>query len=306
MEGVGNAHQASGGEMESASDLIGRAVRELSMVSSYDKEVEALVNQLAEIDSLLSDFNHEISSYISNAEFDDETFYETEKRLNVINHLKDKYGSTIEEILDTYEKKCKRMSILKRYDEYLNHLLISLMSKEDELESLCQEVSLIRKDAAKTFAASIKEALIDLNFLDVQFEVVFTKTADYTSVGIDEVEFLISTNPGEPVKPLDKTASGGELSRIMLAIKTVMAKTDDIEALIFDEIDSGISGRTAQMVSEKMNTLGRSHQVICITHLPQIAAMADTHFLIEKSVENKETHSKISILNDEESVKELA
>ena len=306
MEGVGNAHQATGGEMESASELIGRAVRELSMVSSYDKEVETLENQLAEIDSLLSDFNHEISSYISNAEFDDETFFETEKRLNVINHLKDKYGSTIEEILDTYEKKCKRMSILKRYDEYLNHLLISLKSKEDELESLCQEVSLIRKDAAKTFAASIKEALIDLNFLDVQFEVVFTKTADYTSVGIDEVEFLISTNPGEPVKPLDKTASGGELSRIMLAIKTVMAKTDDIEALIFDEIDSGISGRTAQMVSEKMNTLGRSHQVICITHLPQIAAMADTHFLIEKSVKNKETHSKISKLNDEESVKELA
>ena len=146
----------------------------------------------------------------------------------------------------------------------------------------------------------------DLNFLDVKFEMEFGQTADYTANGTDDPEFLISTNPGEPVKPLGKVASGGELSRIMLAIKTVLADQDAIETLIFDEIDSGISGRTAQMVSEKMNVLAKNHQIICITHLPQIAAMADAHYLIEKSVENKTTVSKIKCLSGEESIDELA
>ena len=169
---------------------------------------------------------------------------------------------------------------------------------------MSRKVSDIRKKESKKLTESIKNALLDLNFLDVQFMMEFAET-DYTANGIDDAQFLISTNPGEPVKPLGKVASGGELSRIMLAIKTVMA-SDKIGTLIFDEIDSGISGRTAQMVSEKMNALGRSHQIICITHLPQIAAMADSHFLIEKSVENQATVSKIHKLTDEESVEELA
>ena len=169
---------------------------------------------------------------------------------------------------------------------------------------MSRKVSDIRKKESKKLTESIKNALLDLNFLDVEFMMEFAET-DYTANGIDDAQFLISTNPGEPVKPLGKVASGGELSRIMLAIKTVMA-SDKIGTLIFDEIDSGISGRTAQMVSEKMNALGRSHQIICITHLPQIAAMADSHFLIEKSVENQATVSKIHKLTDEESVEELA
>ena len=169
---------------------------------------------------------------------------------------------------------------------------------------MSKKVSDIRKKESKKLTESIKNALLDLNFLDVQFTMEFAET-DYTANGIDDAQFLISTNPGEPVKPLGKVASGGELSRIMLAIKTVMA-SDKIGTLIFDEIDSGISGRTAQMVSEKMNVLGRNHQIICITHLPQIAAMADSHFLIEKSVENQATVSKIHKLTDEQSVEELA
>ena len=152
----------------------------------------------------------------------------------------------------------------------------------------------------------VTEALKDLNFLDVKFEMQFDTTADYTANGTDDAEFVISTNPGEPLKPLGKVASGGELSRIMLAIKTVLADQDDVETLIFDEIDSGISGRTAQMVSEKMNVLSRNHQIICITHLPQIAAMADSHYLIEKSVEHDATVSKIHHLSTDESIKELA
>jgi DNA repair protein RecN (Recombination protein N) len=166
-------------------------------------------------------------------------------------------------------------------------------------------VSAIRQKESVVLTNAIRQALMDLNFLDVRFTMEFRKI-DFTENGTDEVEFMISTNPGEPLKPLGKVASGGELSRIMLAIKTVLAENDHIETLIFDEIDSGISGRTAQMVSEKMNELGRSHQIICITHLPQIAAMADEHFLIEKSVENETTVSHIHELSEEESVQELA
>lgn len=150
------------------------------------------------------------------------------------------------------------------------------------------------------------EALKDLNFLDVVFEMRFDKLSNYTANGYDDAEFMISTNPGEPVRPLGKVASGGELSRIMLAIKTVLADQDEVETLIFDEIDSGISGRTAQMVSEKMNLLGHTHQVICITHLPQIAAMADAHYLIEKAVSNGATVSKIRRLAEAEIVDELS
>ena len=304
MDAVGAANAATSEDDESASERIGRALRELSSVSAYDEHVKEMEEQLTEIDNLLSDFNHELASYLSDEEFDEETFYETEKRLDLINHLKSKYGNTIADILKYGEEKAERITVLNDYDAYLAGLQKNVSEKEKQLEQLSRKVSDIRKKESKKLTESIKNALLDLNFLDVQFMMEFAET-DYTANGIDDAQFLISTNPGEPVKPLGKVASGGELSRIMLAIKTVMA-SDKIGTLIFDEIDSGISGRTAQMVSEKMNALGRSHQIICITHLPQIAAMADSHFLIEKSVENQATVSKIHKLTDEESVEELA
>lgn len=304
MDAVGAANAATSEDDESASERIGRALRELSSVSAYDERVKEMEDQLTEIDNLLSDFNHELASYLSDEEFDEETFYETEKRLDLVNHLKSKYGNTIADILKYGEEKAERITVLNDYDAYLAGLQKNVSEKEKQLEQLSKKVSDIRKKESKKLTESIKNALLDLNFLDVQFTMEFAET-DYTANGIDDAQFLISTNPGEPVKPLGKVASGGELSRIMLAIKTVMA-SDKIGTLIFDEIDSGISGRTAQMVSEKMNVLGRSHQIICITHLPQIAAMADSHFLIEKSVENQATVSKIHKLTDEESVEELA
>ena len=167
-------------------------------------------------------------------------------------------------------------------------------------------MSAVRKKHADKLVAAVTDALKDLNFLDVVFEMRFGVLSSYTANGYDDAEFMISTNPGEPVRPLGKVASGGELSRIMLAIKTVLADQDEVETLIFDEIDSGISGRTAQMVSEKMNLLGRTHQIICITHLPQIAAMADAHYLIEKAVSNGSTVSKIRMLDPAETVDELS
>ena len=306
IEAVNAAYNCSGGNTESASDLTGRALRELGSVSGYDDRLRILEEQLLEIDNLLNDFNREMADYMKETEFDDETFYEIEKRLDEVNHLKSKYGKSITEVLVALAHKQKRLEQLLNYDTYLQELKDKRNRAKKELEICCTRVSEIRQKYAKALTAAVKEALQDLNFLDVQFTMTFARTEDYTANGFDDAEFLISTNPGEPVKPLGKVASGGELSRIMLAIKTVLADQDAVETLIFDEIDSGISGRTAQMVSEKMNVLGKNHQIICITHLPQIAAMADAHYLIEKSVQNQTTVSTIRELTQKESVDELA
>ena len=305
LDAISAAYAATSEDDESASERVSRALRELGSVSQYDKRVEEIEQQLIEIDNLLSDFNREAAAYLSEEEFDDETYYEIEKRLDLINHLKSKYGNSIEDILKAYEDKCKRIAVLKDYDEYLNQLLNKINKKKKELREISDQVSEIRKDQSVKLTDAIKDALMDLNFLEVRFTMEF-RDIDFTENGTDEVEFMISTNPGEPLKPLGKVASGGELSRIMLAIKTVLAENDHIETLIFDEIDSGISGRTAQIVSENMNEVGRSQQISCITHLPEIAAMADEHFLIEKSVENETTVSRIHELSEEESVQELA
>lgn len=306
VEAVNGAYSSTGEGMDCASELTGRALRELSGVSSYDDRLQQLEQELLEIDNLLNDFNRELADYVDGMEFDDETFYQVEKRLDEVNRLKSKYGGTIPAVLAALAEKQERLLKLKDYDSYLQELKEKTKKAKDTLNEQCLAVSKIRQEYAKKLTAAVTEALKDLNFLDVRFQMQFARTADFTANGFDDAEFLISTNPGEPLKPLGKVASGGELSRIMLAVKTVLADEDAVETLIFDEIDSGISGRTAQMVSEKMNVLGRNHQIICITHLPQIAAMADSHYLIQKSVQNQTTVSTIRRLKEEESVEELA
>lgn len=306
LEAVGIAHEMTAGGMNAASEQIGRAVRELSSVTDYDTTLAELAGQLGEIDSLLNDFNRELAAYQSDAEFSEEEFYRVEQRLDEINRLKAKYGDSIEDMLAAKEQRQQRYETLKNYEIYLEDLKLRFENAKQQLDSSCQEVSQIRRKYALNLTEQITESLLQLNFLDVTFSVEFTQTADYTVIGTDEAEFMISTNPGEPVKLLGKVASGGELSRIMLAIKTILAENDLIETMIFDEIDTGISGRTAQMVAEKMNVIGRNHQVICITHLPQIAAMADYHYLIEKNVVNNTTISTIQRLNEEESIAELS
>ena len=213
---------------------------------------------------------------------------------------------TLEEILAYQEKQEQRLAALQDYDRYLQDLEAQLKKAEEELQDLCAEASGIRQRYGKMLCEKIKEHLIDLNFLNVEFEMAFEELPEYTAQGKDSAEFLISTNPGEPLRPLMKIASGGELSRIMLAIKTVLADRDEIDTVIFDEIDVGISGRTAQKVSEKMMLIGRTRQVICITHLAQIAAMADSHYRIEKQVEEGETRTQIRRLSEKESIEELA
>ena len=304
MESAGTAYEMTGADA-SATEQIGRALRELQSVSGYDPRLEELGGQLEEIDNLLNDFNRELAGYLSEEEFDEEAFFEVEKRLDIINRLKDKFGGSIEAVLEAKEEKEQRYHRLKDYEEYLGQLEKRHREAETRLLEVSNEISSIRQEYAKKLTGEIKEALVDLNFLDVEFTMQFQKTRDYTANGIDDAEFLVSTNPGEPAKPLGKVASGGELSRIMLAIKTILAESDQIGTLIFDEIDAGISGRTAQMVAEKMDVIGKCHQVICITHLPQIAAMADHHFLIRKNVVGQATFSNIELLGGQDSITEL-
>ncbi len=295
----------SGGE-GSASESLSRAIRELSEISRYDARSGELCSQLSEIDSLLNDFNRELSDYSGLCEFSEEEFYETERRLNEINHLKTKYGGSAGEILAYCERQKEKLARLADHEAYIEQLKQELEETKKALSAACGKLSEIRRAKGKLLEGRIEENLKELNFAHVQFEIAFGQADAYTAEGIDDVEFRISLNPGQPVMPLADVASGGELSRIMLAIKTVMAEQDAVETLIFDEIDAGISGRTAQKVSEKLALIGKTHQVICITHLAQIAAMADTHFLIEKTVGEEETETKIRKLDEEESVQELA
>ena len=292
---------------DSASDLIGRAVRELSSVSGYDSDIEDLLSQLSDIENLLTDFNHSLSDYVSDLEFDDEDFRNTEDRLNTLNHLKDKYGGSLEKVLEYLEEKSSRLEALSDLDAVRDKLTKSLNDKKKEVLLLCKKISDIRKKGAKSLQDKLTEALIDLNFLDVRFEIEIKSDEDkISSKGYDDAQFMISTNPGEAMRPLDQIASGGELSRIMLALKTVVADKDDISTLIFDEIDAGISGRTAWKVSQKLGELSKDHQIICITHLPQIAAMSDTHFMIEKGLDDGRTVTSISKLDADASTSELA
>ena len=307
---VGNLEEAyeytGGTNSETASEAISRALRCMQEAAGCDEQAQDMFQQLAEIDSLLNDFNRELSDYKMSFDFSEETFFEVETRLNEINRLKAKYGNSIEEILEYCDKKEERLLKLQDYDAYLAQLQKKVEETEAEVKHYSNQLSLLRKEEAVKLAEAIRKGLRDLNFLDTQFEIVFRELGTYTVQGTDEVEFMISMNPGEPVKALGDVASGGELSRIMLAIKSVMAEKDQIETLIFDEIDVGISGRTAQKVSEKMSFIGRNHQVICITHLAQIAAMADAHYAIEKQVEDGITKSKIFRLSKEQEIEELA
>ncbi len=238
--------------------------------------------------------------------FDESVFYETERRLDQINGLKAKYGQRIEEILSYQKKQQEKLDKLQKYEEIFQTAKEELAVSQKKLEKACMGLSAVRKEYSRQLEEKVIQGLKDLNFLDVQFAITFRQKKSFTENGFDEVEYEISTNPGESLKPLGKIVSGGELSRIMLALKAILADRDQIETLIFDEIDTGISGRTAQKVSEKMAVIGHHHQVLCITHLPQIAAMADSHFEIEKHVEGTETTTQIHTLDQEASVKELA
>ena len=299
-ECLGAAYEAVEGEW------LARALKEVEQASEYDESLGGVRDQLYDADSILRDAGREMSSYLDSMEMDEETFRKTEERLDLIHNLQAKYGATVEAIRQKLEQKKKRLEELEDYDAHRKRMEQELEECRNGLEKLCTQLTGIRKKASRTLVKKIRQGLVDLNFLDVEFDMEFEKLDHFTPSGWDGAQFLISTNPGQPMRPLKDVASGGELSRIMLAIKTVLADSDDIPTLIFDEIDTGISGRTAQKVSEKLMLIAKSHQVICITHLPQIAAMADSHFEIAKSASQGRTITTIRLLDRQASVEELA
>lgn len=300
VESLSEAYQAVSG------DAVARALLAVEKAAEYDEGISGIRDQLYDVDALMSDLNREISSYMEEMTFDEAAFRETEERLDLIRGLENKYGDTIEKVLDSLDKKREKLEELEHFDLRREETERRFAQLEDRLETLCGELSEIRRETAQTLTERMREGLSDLNFLNVEFTMEFRRLSHYTAGGFDEAEFLISTNPGEPPRPLGAVASGGELSRIMLAIKAVLAETDDIPTLIFDEIDTGISGRTAQMVSEKLSLIAGSHQVICITHLPQIAAMADSHYEIRKTAKENRTVTQIKRLSEEQMTDELA
>ena len=287
-------------------DGISPSLKLISSVVQYDEELSEIESQLSDAESIIADLRHSIYNYIDELDFDEEEFDIINNRLDTIRNLQSKYSEDLKEINKIYEAKKERLEFLENYEELISEYKEQQRSSVARLNELCDKLSELRKESAGVLKESIIRELHDLNFLGVDFDIEFKKLSDFTPQGRDSVELMISTNPGNPKKPLREIASGGELSRIMLAIKTVLADLDEVDTLIFDEIDTGISGRTAQKVSEKLMLIGRGHQVICITHLPQIAAMADHNYLIEKHTDGHSTKTEISYVKEKRLVEEIA
>lgn len=306
VEALGKAYEYTGDGMNGCATGISQALRQMAAVADMDEELASMHSELMDVENLLSDFNRALSEYMDDFTFDEAELHQMEARLDVIRNCQAKYGKTYDDIMNHLQEITEKIEQFSDYEQYLESCEKKKAESEEKLDELCDQLTEARKEAAARLEKNITEALEELNFDKAKFQVAIRPTGKYSAKGKDEVEFLIATNPGAALNPLAKVASGGELSRIMLAIKTVFVDVDRIETLIFDEIDVGISGRTAQKVSEQMSILGKEHQIICITHLPQIAAMADTHFVIEKLTEGEHAKTEIRPLAANESEEELA
>ncbi len=307
MQDISQIHAICGYEQnDSAGSGIGRALSMMERSANLDDELGNLLSQITDIDALLSDFNRELTDYMDSMQFDGEEYARLEERLDIINTLKVKYGNSIEAILNYAHKNEVKYNQLLHYAEYMEQLKKDFEKAKDAYIDKAIELHGLRCQYAEILQKEIHDALVDLNFLDVDFSIQVQQTDSFSKQGSDDVFFMISTNVGEKKRLLSEVASGGELSRVMLAIKSVLADEDEIDTLIFDEIDVGISGRTAQKVSEKLCTISKRHQVISITHLPQIAAMADSHYKIEKQVKDGKTITDITYLSEKDTIEEIA
>lgn len=286
---------------------IGAAIRELASVCEYDDRIVRFQDNLLAAEDLIRDAARSMSDYIDDMDFSQKEFMETESRLDIINHLKNKYGDSIEDVLAYGSERAEYIARMEDYEGYVNKLIVERDAAYAEAKRQAEVITKIRKQAAKSLESRLIDNLSALNFMSVSFEVEFDSSENnLCDSGYDDIDFLVSFNVGEELKSLSKVASGGELSRFMLALKVVTADSENVGTLIFDEIDSGISGKTAWNVSEKMALLGREHQVIAITHLPQIAAMADTHYLITKQAVDGETVTDINRLDENAHTCEVA
>lgn len=289
------------------------AVDQLNKIANLLKESSDIDLSLSELTALsqnitvqLEELAVDLRRYNKDIDSSPEQLFEVETRLDLIYNLKKKYGSNIQEILDFYNKIKNQLDFISNSEQELQKLDAGLKLQYDKISKLCEKITEIRKSKSVDIQTYIENTLTELEMKSAKFKIQITKKQEFNENGWDNIEFLISANAGEPLKPLAKIASGGEMSRVMLALKTVLADVDNIESLIFDEIDTGVSGRTAQKVAEKMAIISKNHQILCITHLPQIAAMADSHYLIEKIEQNNKTITKIYDLDEQHSILELA
>lgn len=287
-------------------DGIQNLQRLLQNILNYDNNISPLYEIVENIHYQLQDLSTELRIYSDKIEFDPHRLTFIEERLDLINRLKRKYGKTIKEILEYKDKKETELKLIQNKDKEIQKINKNLEHLENQLKILCEELSVKRKKICTQLELDIAKELSELNMKNIQFVVQFDKYDYFTNNGIDKIEFLISTNIGQPLKPLSKIVSGGEMSRIMLALKTILADIDKIPTLIFDEIDTGISGKTATIVGEKIVDISKNHQILCITHLPQIAVMSDGHFLIEKIIESYEARTCVKKLSSTEKINEIA
>ncbi|MCI5568476.1 MAG: DNA repair protein RecN [Lachnospiraceae bacterium] len=305
VEALGNVHEYTGYD-NGAGDLIGRALKEIETVSGYDEVLKDIEASIADVESILDDINRQAAAYLEEFTFSEQEFMDVEARLDKIRGIEAKFGADVEKVNKYKDEACERLAFLENYDTDRLKAAEELKNSESRLKEACEALSEKRKTAAKAFTEDIKKQLKELNFAETKLEIAFKKTDSYRRNGTDDIDILISANPGEPVRELSRVASGGEISRIMLAIRNILADEENTGTLIFDEIDTGISGRTAQKVSEKMASIARGHQILCVTHLAQIAAMADSHYLIEKSVDAGKTTTNVRRLAKTEETEELA
>ncbi|SHH08645.1 DNA repair protein RecN [Tepidibacter thalassicus] len=289
-----------------AFDLISKALKYLGDLSDFDEKLENYYLNLEDIMYRIQDLSKDIRDYKENIDFDIKSLDDIEIRIDTINNLRRKYGNTIEEILEYKEKIVSRLNEILSRDEKIVQLKESLKKIKEDLNEKSKEITLKRKKIAKELEDKICNELDSLNMKNVSFKVYFGEREDFTQNGKDVIEFMISFNIGEDLKPIYKIASGGEMSRFMLALKTILSGIDKVETLVFDEIDTGISGIAAQVVGDKLKVISNKKQIICITHLPQIAVNSDVHFNIEKIVQKDRTYTRIEKLSEEDKVKEIA
>ena len=283
-----------------------RPIQAVEEAKDFDESLKGLSDSLYDLEAVGEDCLRSLDHYLDHAEVDEEKLFTLGERLEQIRRVMMKHGGTEAKALAALAKKEERRTFLLDYEKDEEKAKKAIVEQEKFLREKAVLLSKERQEDAKVLAKQIQGEMQEMGFLDTKFEFHFQEKKEPTEKGLDEVEAYVSLNPGEPLRPLREVGSGGELSRIMLSIKTVLADTEGVSTLIFDEIDSGISGRTAEKVGEKLQKIAKNHQVILITHLPQIAAKADHHFLIEKTVEDGVTHTKIHPLTEKESIEELA
>lgn len=293
-------------ESNAAVDSISEAINNLTVIENIDSSVSEITEELNNAYNIIEDIVSSIRDYADNIDCNPAELDEIENRINIIYNLKKKYGGSVEAILKYLDDVKDRLNKILNSEEMLENYKADLKKITNKINNICADISTIRISTANIIGHKIQNTLYDLSMESAEFKIDVRSTDNFTANGSDEVEFLISANKGEPLKPLSKVASGGEMSRVMLALKTVLADTDNIDTFIFDEIDTGISGRTAQKVAEKLNLIAKNHQILCITHLPQIAAMADKNYLIVKSSNETSTSTTIVPLDGNSVYEELA